>query len=158
MNPQKAGVLNKRKFLKTIVMSGCILSIKGYAYADNALDNINYVKFGKDIFIDRVGENEWSIRSRLLLLNKVDSYNFSVLIQIATDPSFSQIIHEDEIPLQPGGERSLWYRYRSQYSNSELFVRFALIGNKNTKTKGLEKQGMGQEMYSNTGSISPWNN
>lgn len=158
MNPPTVDSVDKRNFLKTIIASGCILSLKGHAYADTPLNSTSYVKFGKDVFIDKIGENEWSIRSRLILLNKVESYDFSVHIQIATDPSFSQIIYEDEIPVHPRGDRSLWYKYKSQYANSELFVRFAIKNKGKSKIKNLDNSNIRREIYSNTGSISPWNN
>lgn len=114
-----------------------------------------HVSFSKEVFVDFSGGKSWSIRGRLIALGKGRKEVIPVYIEVATDPSFSQVVHRESVAAKRDVNYSFRYVYQNEYESVELYVRFILRGVGAHSNAGSVLEG-GDILVGEAVKISPW--
>lgn len=118
---------------------------------------INLLKFGDDYFIDKVEPEIWSIHARLISIGKYRKQSIPVTIEVATDPSFAQIVYSDKVESGKDGNYAIKYIYKSDYPGTNLFIRLTAekeVGVFNKSTNSYDH--VIQKIHSETKNLPAW--
>jgi len=113
----------------------------------------NRLRFAPTVAAVQVKQNEWRLWGALLASGKYRAQDMLVLVEIATDAGFNQIVHRGKAIASKQNNFAIHYAYRSRHPDTQLFYRFKTIRT-NRASDGIHHER--KIMLSAIGEMSPW--
>ena len=107
-------------------------------YTDETREH-SVLKFSKEMFVDNMGEGEWSIAIRLVVIGEHRKKHLHIVLQIADNYHFHDVIAKKVFIIKPGAPYWIKTRFHKQGAYETLYTRFIILETKDRlQTKSLE--------------------